>query len=649
MRSGWPAHTVALLFALAFAASLFYHGYNVEFLGLAQILLVMALAGVIIGEHKSGIVFPKSGLAITLALFWIWISISRNLSPVPHVSTIGVWWIGTFPLVFWTFTVATQRDDIWKSASCLILIGGLALSVTGAFQLLLQHQEPRALFLNINSYAALLNLIALPVSGYLFVTASPTPRWNVRSLATALALFLLVYGMAITKGRAAAVTFLIGAAFLLFAIRKLVSGKTVVLFLSLVVAAFLLADLSWQGGVTTRLQTLYELGDAGQPRFIIWQRSWEMLQDSPWWGRGLGIYSLAWPPYRDPADPTAGYFVHNDYLQIWIELGVPGLVLFVAVMFSAAWLFVRSMHRTSVPSARRIEAAAIISALLAVALHSALDFNFYILAILIVSGLMLGRLHSIACGLPEYISKNFVFNPSRFLGARAFLTVVVLLAMFPTVYFLSLGLSAHEHKKALTLAGKGELREANQALNRAARLSPDSDNVLMSQADLYRHLLAAAPAQGLVQKVLLFNQAEQLLDRAEQLNRFNAKTIAIRGQLYQENPLLAGERSVEKAIGEYQRALKLDPRFYSARLRYAKLLYRFGRREEARRVAEDGMKYRYYETEDIIPYYAFTARLRFEHGQREHALTLTRTIEHILTEYGWRQLPVPERPMFKVD
>ena len=28
---------------------------------------------------------------------------------------------------------------------------------------------------------------------------------------------------------------------------------------------------------------------------------------------------------------SAGFFVHNDYLQMWIETGLPGLLLFLGV------------------------------------------------------------------------------------------------------------------------------------------------------------------------------------------------------------------------------------------------------------------------------------------------------------------------------
>ncbi|MEK7207281.1 MAG: O-antigen ligase family protein, partial [Pseudomonadota bacterium] len=426
---------------------------------------------------------------------------------------------------------------------------------------------------------------------------------------------------------------------------KRVSRKDVALFLFLVAAAFALADLSWQGGVKERLETLYDMGSAGETRFIIWRQSWEMLKDSPWWGRGLGLYSLAWPPYRDPADTSAGYFVHNDYLQIWIELGLPGLVLFIAVLISALWMFIRLLRNVAVPPDSKIELTGLFGGLLAVAMHSFLDFNFYIMAILMISGLMLGRIHSIAVSVEGI--KGLVLRPSRVFGAKAYRAMVILLAMFPLVYFVSLGLSAYEYDKALALTGKGHLQEAGEALSRAARLSPTSDNVFMSQADLYRHLITVLSSEKQNEKILLFNQARDLLDQAEQLNPLRAQIYAVRGQLYQENPLLLGEDGFKQAIQAYQQALRLNPRLYPARLRYAKLLYSLGRREEAHRLTEEGMKHWYYETDDIVPYYAFTAKLRFEAGEKEQAIALANSIERILKDFGWRRVPVPERPMFK--
>jgi hypothetical protein len=109
------------------------------------------------------------------------------------------------------------------------------------------------------------------------------------------------------------------------------------LFVVIVLTSYLLANILQNGEVGARLGTLAKLGSADDGRFLIWERAWQMLMDAPWWGIGLGTYWLHWPPYRNPLDSSGGFYVHNDYLQIWIETGLPGLLLLLAVYPLNAW------------------------------------------------------------------------------------------------------------------------------------------------------------------------------------------------------------------------------------------------------------------------------------------------------------------------
>ncbi|MCX6356606.1 MAG: O-antigen ligase family protein, partial [Candidatus Aureabacteria bacterium] len=96
---------------------------------------------------------------------------------------------------------------------------------------------------------------------------------------------------------------------------------------------------------------------AGQPRggiawrMTVWRVGCSMLRARPIAGWGTGSFELLYPEYasaflRDPAHRDAIPYVeggidyaHNDYLQLWIELGLVGVVLgigFLASLFRAA-------------------------------------------------------------------------------------------------------------------------------------------------------------------------------------------------------------------------------------------------------------------------------------------------------------------------
>lgn len=84
-------------------------------------------------------------------------------------------------------------------------------------------------------------------------------------------------------------------------------------------------------------------------RWTIWQASWWIIRDHPWGGLGIGNASRVLASYVGSA---SSYFrgsvemvSHNPILQIWIETGTPGMLLYLSVLVSAVWLFVRQYRQ----------------------------------------------------------------------------------------------------------------------------------------------------------------------------------------------------------------------------------------------------------------------------------------------------------------
>ncbi len=75
-------------------------------------------------------------------------------------------------------------------------------------------------------------------------------------------------------------------------------------------------------------------------RIALWESTLAMIADKPLFGIGWGAYWLVYPEYdffiNDPA--TTIFHAHNMYLHIAAEIGVPGLLAFLAMMFGHARL-----------------------------------------------------------------------------------------------------------------------------------------------------------------------------------------------------------------------------------------------------------------------------------------------------------------------
>ena len=122
---------------------------------------------------------------------------------------------------------------------------------------------------------------------------------------------------------------------------RLSQGASIVLLGSAVLVAYALWPICLSGLTSfgERMASLFD-PEAGslQVRLAFWKGSLRMIRDHLWTGVGIGNFSLAYVPFRSafnyrnpgirPEHP------HNEYLNLWAELGPLGLLVLL-------WLVVR--------------------------------------------------------------------------------------------------------------------------------------------------------------------------------------------------------------------------------------------------------------------------------------------------------------------
>lgn len=94
----------------------------------------------------------------------------------------------------------------------------------------------------------------------------------------------------------------------------------------------------------------------------IWQRTIELVEKSPWMGRGIGTFQVIFPVFS--ADISGGFAgdwnyewtigswiawrkTHNCWLQLYFEIGRLGIIGILGLAFSYLWMFIR-VHKTPV-------------------------------------------------------------------------------------------------------------------------------------------------------------------------------------------------------------------------------------------------------------------------------------------------------------
>jgi len=620
----WPSLASALSAFGAAGLAVFFHGDDIRWLVGAQLLLLSWLALALARGYEAGLWFPRTPISLSVSLFWLWLGVSLAWSRVPATSAINFWWVGTFALVFWCYTLSPARAQIASYVSRLVLVGALALCAWALLQVLVYAQPARASFINIHSFAALLMLVAVATAGHLVISCGRRRR----ALAAALGagLFLLFFTIALTRGRGTSLAlWLAVAAFIALHVRR-VPTRHLVLVGGLLAAAYAAANILLLGGLGERLASLVDPTTAASPRLLIWRGAWDMVRDFPWWGIGLGTYYLAWPPYRDPADATLGFYVHNDYLQIWIETGLPGVLLLISILVAALFMVVQYLRRPQHDSGERTEVIALSCGLGAVAAHSFLDFNLYTLSISLLVGLALGRMHELVSRPTPHVTVSL--RPAQYLRPSLYRFAILGVIAGPAMYLAALGVSDHYFARGLEHGMRSEFAEADRAIRRAQQLAPAS-NKSLAYADLLRYALKAVPQDSPEHRRVLYDEALWWLDQSLQANPYQALSHVVRARLYEDHADLAGADWRALAEQEYRRALALNPRLHTARMQWAALLLRLDDPVAARAVLEAGLGYWYTGTPSVIAYYEQAARLRRDAGNAEAAADLEQRVEAI--------------------
>ncbi|HXL73046.1 MAG TPA: O-antigen ligase family protein, partial [bacterium] len=211
---------------------------------------------------------------------------------------------------------------------------------------------------------------------------------------------LLFVGLLITKVTgsfiALAVTVgFIGAAFLFPVGRGLFQkNKRYVLICLAVLVLGAGAYLYRHGG----LEALSSKQVSAEQRIENYQVAWAIIKDNFWTGVGLGQVGIQYPKYQAlPYSPveyanhpyTYSEHVHNDFLQFWVEGGLVGLVLFLAVLGVYSFAVFQFFKNPEISKENKELLLGVLASLVALLVQSLSNFPLQVASTGILFGLFL--------------------------------------------------------------------------------------------------------------------------------------------------------------------------------------------------------------------------------------------------------------------
>lgn len=611
---------IGFLLVSALLLSFFFNGRNIYVFLWTMTCLILALVIVLYLAYQKNREIKVSAVTFMVLVLALWLFLSILWSRIPYLSIMTSWWLSAAALVYLIFILAPRKEAIYKAVLVAAFVFGGVQGLLGLYQFFVLENLPNGLFLYKNLLGSFLVLQIFVLSGLFFILPEEKKRNRYLLLSV---LFFLAFVVGVIQSRGVYLSlFLSMLLFFGMAYYLQVNRRSLVMLLVTIVLAFVCAELTTLSGMSQRVMTLEDPYSAGTSRFLIWQGCLEMIRAYPLWGTGLGTYWLIWPPYRNPLDTSGGYFAHNDYLQFWIEGGIPLLILLLVLMFVIAVSCYKTMKARELLPARKIEVLSLCAGLFALAIHTFFDFNFYSLPNMILAGLMLGRLDTL-CVTKKW---RLVLPEKLKLRASVYKTCLLLSSLIVLLFFIFIGLSNYYFEKGNQQFLKINFAGAARSFDISSKLWKSYDRPLYMNASLLIPLVKpVAKEEGNSEKRRDFYiQASQYLQRAEKLNPYRPQTYLTRALLEEANG-----SAMNVVGGAFEKALKVDPLFFPGRTEYGRYLAQSGQSRKALKILEEGMVYYYLESLPLIPYYQLTSILRRQNGDEAGAKALEEKIATI--------------------
>jgi len=391
-HSSIHGYAIAVLIVSAVVAGFFQQGVAITGLILLA-LLVSLTASRWVGHWPR----PVGFLPWLMKIWLIWLAIAIWWSNLPFVSWFYFWAFAGLPILFMVWQQLPDPEAVWRHLRLALPLGASILALWGLIQAMIWHgnPSPSGPLIDPNAYASTLNLFWFPLCVSWWLQDVPDNRRAWLSYWVYLGALALVTTAQFAAASRGATLVWFGSLPLLgwfLAGSPGARGKAVILvamaLLSYVVARYMTANYDFNEA----LGGLFVGGDTSvSARLYIWQSTLDMIRDYPWLGTGLGTWGSYYPAYRDTRDlSSAGYFAHSDFLQLAQEGGVVTLAIFAGLTGSMVFLTWKLLVARPTDH-RRLEAAGLMLAILAVTLHAGINFIYYYAFMNILVGLFAGR------------------------------------------------------------------------------------------------------------------------------------------------------------------------------------------------------------------------------------------------------------------
>lgn len=312
--------------------------------------------------------------------------------------------------------------------------------------------------------------------------------------------------------------------------------------------------------VTERaISTFDEQDPSINTRLLMWRTTFEMIKDKPLLGSGIGTFKMNYLEYQAQLlkeNPnyikyyTKAGEAHNEYLQMWAELGIIGLGLFLWIFY---FIFhtVFNFYKRSKNGEDRLIILGLIAGITCFMIHSLFTFALHVPVLgaifFIIVGLTIKYAEDYNASenyVPDKMIKkmNLSINPRT----KIIFFLMLSIAMILLIDWLVIKPYIAEiyYFKGIVNNEKGSYIGAASDFEYAAQLDPYNGRILHASGTSYFNLM-------------IYDKAEEILQRTKKYI-IDVNTYDNLGLLYSRL------KKYSKAQEEFKQAIYLNPKFGKA-------------------------------------------------------------------------------------
>jgi O-antigen ligase len=468
----------------------------------------------------------------------------------------------------------------------LLAIWALAQYYTGKFYIINAGFRSNTIFTTANTFAAAINLILFPlIVANLFIKNRP---WMFTVM------LLLFSALLVTGSRGGGVSFIIGMSVIFLFIyvnrihREMQWKKVFIGFISIFILYLMSHIFDLQANRDKSEFNVFELArleglsSQANHRLVLYDTAWQRIKEKPLFGHGYHNFQFYWlKDQRPPFYNSRTKFVHNDYLQIWMETGIVGLVAILSIIllyYHLTWFQLNRIDSDLIPVV-----LALAGGLSAYFAHAMVDF--------VISPCFLTLLFSAYLGTAVRVLKSE--NESNFLMEnierrvaqfrwnsnfwRIFVCVLAIIGLSqPYVAELAF-------KEANKFIREARVVDALPMYELARRFTPYNADYYAKEGTYWRlAVIQSGDGEQTAQR------ADQLFAAGAKANPYDVKNVLSRAVLNRDYPeLLSSPANNDTILKWFDHVLFWEPRLIAGQVEYIKSLSLFGQKKKAKEVFDE--------------------------------------------------------------